>query len=350
MTAAGRIHLPDLDGVIQVTARRLPLLQRPERWVIASGDLKIATSMERVQLTGDLTAIAGYVEALPTGLPSLSDDVVVTRIGSEAQQPARRFALGFDLGVNLGDAFYVHGLGLDARAAGTVRLRSAGRGVITATGAIEARDGRYEGAGQRLDISRGRVNFQGSLENPGIDVLALKRGLPVEVGVSITRTVKEPLVRLYSDPPMADSEIMSWLVLGHPGDQSQGDNLALLQTAQGLLSRKQDGGIAGQVARTLGMDDISLRSGDIRSASSLLPRTAVAGDLRGDDSTRPTATTQILSVSKRLGEAITLGYEQALTGSENVLQLSYRISQRLRLVARAGTENALDLVYSFAFD
>ncbi len=204
--------------------------------------------------------------------------------------------------------------------------------------------------GQKLDITRARLNFQGPPENPAIDVLAIKRGLPVEVGVSITHTVKDPLVRLYSDPAMADAEIMSWLVLGHPGEQSQADNLALLQTAQGLLSRRQDGGVTGRVAKTLGMDDISLRSGELRSAGSLLPKTAVAGDLHGDDATRPTATTQILSVSKRVGDAITLGYEQALTGSENVLQLSYRISQRLRLVARAGTENALDLVYSFAFD
>ena len=35
---------------------------------------------------------------------------------------------------------------------------------------------------------------------------------------------------------------MSWLVLGHGGEQSQADNLALLQTAQGLLSRKEGPG------------------------------------------------------------------------------------------------------------
>lgn len=348
--ATGRVKLPDLVGEIRVAARRLPMLQRPDRWVIASGDLKIETSMQRVQLTGDITALAGYVEAIPAGLPSLSTDVVVSRAGSETVQSARRLELGFDLGVHLGDSFYVRGLGVSARSEGTIRLRSAGRGAVTASGAIETKDGRYEGFGQKLEITRGRLNFQGSPENPGIDVLALRRGLPVEVGVSITRTVKDPLVRLYSDPVMGEGEIMSWLVLGHGGEQSQADNLALLQTAQGLLSRREGPGVAGRIAQTLGMDDISLRSGELRSASSLLPKSGVAGELHGDDSTRPTATTQILSVSKRLSDAFTLGYEQAMSGSENVLQLSYRISQRLRLVARTGTENALDLVYSFAFD
>ncbi len=118
VSATGRVKLPDLVGVIQVTARRLPMLQRPDRWVIASGDLKIETSMQRVQLTGDLTALAGYVEAIPAGLPSLSTDVVVSRAGSETVQPARRLELGFDLGINLGDSFYVRGLGVSARAEG----------------------------------------------------------------------------------------------------------------------------------------------------------------------------------------------------------------------------------------
>jgi translocation and assembly module TamB len=204
VSATGRVRLPDMAGAIQVSARRLPLLQRPDRWVIASGDLQIETSLQRVQLTGDLTALAGYVEAIPAGLPSLSNDVVVSRASGEPVQAARRLELGFDLGINLGNSFYVRGLGVNARAEGSMRLRSAGRGAVTASGSIEAKDGRYDGFGQKLEITRGRLNFQGPPENPGIDVLALRRGLPVEVGVSITRTVKDPLVRLYSDPAMGE--------------------------------------------------------------------------------------------------------------------------------------------------
>jgi translocation and assembly module TamB len=32
------------------------------------------------------------------------------------------------------------------------------------------------------------------------------------------------------------------------------------------------------------------------------------------------------------------------------VQLSYQLTRRVSVIARAGTENALDLVYSFAFD
>ena len=39
-----------------------------------------------------------------------------------------------------------------------------------------------------------------------------------------------------------------------------------------------------------------------------------------------------------------------VAGTESVVQLTYRLSQRLYLVARAGTASAFELVYSRAFD
>ena len=50
---------------------------------------------------------------------------------------------------------------------------------VTATGTIEAKEGRYEGFGQRLVIRRARLNFQGAPDNPSLDVLAVREGLPV---------------------------------------------------------------------------------------------------------------------------------------------------------------------------
>jgi translocation and assembly module TamB len=349
LSATGQLRLRDLDGLVRVQAQQLPLLQRPDRWLVASGDAQIEASLRRLQLNGSFSAVAGYFEASPSGLPSLSSDVVVvTRRSDASDRKAAPFELGFDVGFDLGNSLYVEGAGVSARAEGQLRVRSAGRGAVTATGAIETKDGRYDGFGQHLAITRGRLNFQGPLGDPGIDALALRTGLPVEVGVSITGTASKPLVRLHSDPAMSDSETMSWLVLGHAGDQTKADNLALLQAASGLLAGSE-AAPAGRFARSLGVD-ISLRSGDLNSAGSLLPQSSVAGDLRGDRSNTPTTTTEILSIAKRINDKVTIGYEQALSGTEYVVQVSYRLSQRLSVMARAGTDNALDLVYSIAFD
>ena len=349
VSASGELELRDAQGSIRVEASHLPLLQRPDRWVVASGNATIRASLERAQIDGDFTADAGWVELTRSGLPSLSSDVVIVRPGTEVAAREPRFALGFDLGIDLGPAFYVKGAGLDARVEGRLRLRSPGRGAITATGTIDAKEGRYEGFGQRLKIERARLNFQGALDNPSLDVLAVRPGLPVEVGVTVTRTASNPLVRLYSDPPMADPEVMSWLIYGHAGDQTRADNLALLQAAASAITGDEQG-IAGKFAQSLGIDEVTLRSGELRSAGSLLPQSSVAGDLRGDRVNTASASTEILSIGKRINESITISYEQAIAGTESVVQLTYRLTQRLYLVARAGTENAFDLVYSWTFD
>jgi translocation and assembly module TamB len=267
-------------------------------------------------------------------------------------EPEQPFRLGFDLSVDLGRAFYLRGSGLDTRVAGAVRVRTEGKGIIRASGAVNTVGGVYEGYGQKLRISRGRVNFQGPVENPSLDILALRPDLPQDagdIGVSITRTAANPLIRLYSDPQLSDYQTLSWLVLGRPAEQSGGDNVALARAAVGLLAGSGEG-LPSTLARQLGIDEISLRSGQVGTGTSLLPRQSVAGNLRGDTVGTAGAGAEIVTVGKRVNEALSISYEQALSGAANVVMLSYQLSRRISLIARAGTENALDVVFSFAFD
>jgi translocation and assembly module TamB len=346
LAISGRLQLRDLAGVLQVAAQRMPVLQAADRWVRADGGANIVFDQKRVQVNGAFAASAGFIDFSRPNLPTLSGDVQVVR-NVEAPRAAREAPIGFafDLGIDLGPAFYLRGLGLDTRIDGAVRLRSDGR-AVRATGSVEARGGVYQGFGQRLSIERGRVNFQGPLENPGLDVLALRKGLPVEVGVAITRTAQNPLIRLYSGETMNDLQILSWLVLGRPPEESGADNTALATAAAGLLTGTSEG-IPKQLARRLGIDEFGLRTGELAGGPSLLPRTAVAGNIRGE---RQTASAEILTVGKRLSDNITVSYEQALAGGESVVQVIYRLSRRVWVVGRAGTDNALDLVYTIVFD
>jgi len=352
LTASGRVKLPELDGVVQVQLVKLPILQRPDRWLVATGGANIVASPKRIQLNGAAVADAGFIDFSHGDAPTLSSDINVVRSSEDGNDPvsarsAGRVAFDFDVAIDLGPAFLLRGSGLDTRAEGALRLKHEGGGQIRATGTIEAKDGTFEGYGQKLAIERGRVNFQGPIENPGLDILALRKGLPVEVGVTVTRTAANPLIRLYSDPPLADFETLSWLVLGRAAEQSGSDNLALARAAIGLLGGTGEG-ISSQLARRLGIDDISLRGGDLSSTTSMLPRESVAGRVRGTNTNAVGG--EIVSIGKRLNDAVTLSYEQSVNGAGNVVQLSYQLSRRLSLIARAGTENALDLVYTFAFD
>jgi translocation and assembly module TamB len=56
------------------------------------------------------------------------------------------------------------------------------------------------------------------------------------------------------------------------------------------------------------------------------------------------------TIGKRVNDAIRISYEHAMSGTVSIVQLSYQLSRRVSIVTRAGTENALELVYSVAFD
>jgi len=169
----------------------------------------------------------------------------------------------------------------------------------------------------------------------------------VVVGVTITRTVANPLIRLYADPPMSEQETLSWLVLGRPADSDRLDNPALARAALALLAGNEEG-LPSQLVRQLGIDELTIRSGTVGSPGSLLPQRTVAGTLRAD--TGVGAAREIVVVGKRINESITVTYEQALAGAANALLIAYRLSDRLSLVAQAGSNNGLNLVYSVAFD
>jgi translocation and assembly module TamB len=350
LEATGMVKLPSLEGVVQVRMEKFPLLQRSDRWLVATGGANLVYTPERAQLNGAAVVDAGFIDVSRRDAPTLSDDVVVHRRSDaprEATAERKQFAFDFDVTAELGSAFVLRGSGLDSRIAGALRVRHEGKGIVRATGTLNTRDGTYQGYGQNLTIRRGRVLFNGPIDNPGLDILALRSGLPVEVGISVTRTAQNPLVRLYSDPAMPDFETLSWLVLGRQPEEGRGDNAALASAALGLLGGGGEG-MSTTLARRLGIDEFTIRSGTGASTTSLLPRQAVAGRLRTDGTN--TLTSDIVTIGKRLSDDLTLSYEQVVGGSGGIAQLAYRLSRRFSVVARAGTDNALELVYAFSFD
>jgi translocation and assembly module TamB len=348
--AVGRIALRSLTGSIGVQATQLPVLQRADRWMVVSGEGGITLSPQRAELYAKLTVDGAYInfDGLRGGR-SLPNDVVVTRAGTQRKATAAApVDVTLDVRGDLGQRFYIEGAGLEARLAGAVNLT--GRpSQLRADGGVRTVDGVYAGYGQRLRIERGIVTFQGPVDNPALNVLAVRAGLPVEVGVAISGTAQRPFVRLHSDPSMSDTEKLNWLVLGRPPGASDGNDRALLSAAASALFAGQADSASASLMRTLGLDQITLQSG--QSSASLLPRETVAGRLRSSGmTTSSSAAADFLAVGKRVNDDLFLSFEQALSGAEYFVALNYRLTRQLSLIARAGSTNALDLVYSIAFD
>ena len=95
--------------------------------------------------------------------------------------------------------------------------------------------------------------------------------------------------------------------------------------------------------KQFGLDDVSIRSGNIGSSGSLLPDRTVAGDVNRDSDSR--LATQFLVASKTFANGITLSVEQALAGADTVGRASYRLSRRWSVDLKGGAVNGIALVY-----
>ncbi|WP_374341800.1 translocation/assembly module TamB domain-containing protein [Methyloversatilis sp.] len=336
LSAHGRVDLASARANIVVDIHRFVPLQGGEQWLMLSGDGSVSGSArEGMALKLALKADAGLFTVPEQSAPTLGDDVVVKgRTVDEAAGPPLDLAIAIDLGERL----YFKGRGLDTRLAGQLALRDEGRG-LRATGTIRTVDGRYRAYGQELSIERGVISFQGSVDNPGLNVRAIRPDLPVQAGVEVSGTVQKPRVRLVSDTAMPDSEKLSWIVLGRGQDRAGGSDLSLLATAASALLGGED--ITGSLAQSLGLDQIALT----QSSATTGPRSQVVTS----SNNATTVGGQVVSVGKRLSSNALLTYEQGVAGATSVVKLTWNLTRHLALIGSTGTEQAVDVRYVFSF-
>ena len=303
--------------------------------------VELAERYDFVVVADEPYLMLGFGDAPP---PSLSDDVVI--LGNTAPAGGA-FKVAAKVTINLGGAFYVNALGLDTRLAGELQIVARNGLAPSATGQISTVGGVFEGYGQKLEIERGLVSFQGPLERPALNIVALRKGLEVEAGVAITGTARRPQVRLVSEPSVPDPAKLSWIVLGRAPDESNGADLALLIPAAQALLGGTGGGISSQLAGSLGLDQISVGQGDLNSVSRGATSSVV------DSGTRVSAdgsvSGQVVTLGKRLSAEAFISFEQSLVGAASIVKLSYQLSRRVSVVARGGTDNAVDMYYTFVF-
>ncbi len=246
-----------------------------------------------------------------------------------------------DAQLSLDNHVWFQGRGLDARLDGSLHVTGEIGTALRGQGTIRAVGGTYQGYGQSLSIERGILSFNGPLDNPRIDVLALRKGLPVEAGVEIVGTTTHPRVRLVSTPDVPEPEKLSWLVLGRgAADASVGDMGVLMAAARAMLGNNNPG---SDLTQKFGIDEVKIGRADTNSVLGVLPQSTVAGR------TGTPAASDVVSVGKRLNRNLQLTYEQGLADVEGALKITYHISRQFQLLARVGYLPGLDAVYRWSF-
>jgi translocation and assembly module TamB len=337
--AEGEIDLVAHTGSLRFKADRAALTQLPSRFLAVSGEATLKADPHGTSVTASLKADAGWVGALATALPSVSDDVVVVR--KSAPQPSADDTEGkepmrIDVQLALGNRVWFQGRGLDTRLDGNLHVTGQLGTPLRGNGTIRTTSGTYKGYGQDLAIERGVLTFSGPIENPQLNVLALRKGLAVEAGVEILGTTTHPRVRLVSSPDVPEPEKLSWLVLGRgAADASVSDAGVMVAAAQAMMGDTQGEGFT----RKLGIDEVRIGRAETNSNLGVLPQSTVAGRTG-----TPTAS-EVVSIGKSLNRNVQLTLEQGLSDTEGALKVTYRISRQMQLLLRAGYLPGIDAVY-----
>ncbi len=163
------------DGVsasITWSADKFALFNRPHTQLVLSGEGTLALKDKVVTLTGAIKADRGYFELPPSRPDELGSDVVVRgRERARGDASSQRLPFAVDAALDFGDQFVFIGQGFNSGLTGKLHVRTSVNRELVGDGTISAVRGTYTAFGQRLAIDRGRLYFNGPLNNPGIDVL-----------------------------------------------------------------------------------------------------------------------------------------------------------------------------------
>ena len=324
----GRVNLigsdPDVD--VKVTLDRFEALSKPTQQLTLSGEANLLyLPVKGLTLTGLVKVDRARFDFPKSSAPSLSDDVVV--LGRPEKEQATSTPINLDLTLDLNNAFRFNGQGLDVLMGGQLRLLAKPGDDVQGQGQIKVVRGRYKAYGQDLIIRRGYITFIDELTNPTLNIRAERRASPVGAGVEVTGSLEKPNTVLVADEAMSDKDKLSWLILGRPSSGDSDD--AAIAAAAGAW-------LAGNINDKVGIvDNIGLETRRTRNTET--------GEMN--------AAEQVINVSKRLTNKLSVGYEYGLTSAESTVKLIYYISRSFQAIGRIGSySSGGEVRYTRRFD
>jgi translocation and assembly module TamB len=308
---------------ITVTGQKFLAADLPAAKVTVSPNLTIKRSPEGLNLNGKVTLDSADVDVsrLPgAGTTKASSDVVIVD-DKQKQEAATNLPFTADLTVDLGEHTHLVGFGLDGRLSGSLDVRERPGRVTTGQGQI-AIDGTYKAYGQNLKIEQGQLVFAGTpIDNPGLNIRAARTLTPnatvdegQKVGLLVSGTASRPVLTVFSNPVMEQSDALSYLVTGKPLSQAKGGEGSAVGAAAQALGSAAGDLLAKNVGARIGVDDIGVSSSD-----------ALGG-------------TSAFTVGKYLSPKLYISYGVGLFDPGQVITLRYIFTHRWNFEAQNATD------------
>ncbi|CAD5110538.1 Translocation and assembly module subunit TamB [Pseudomonas carbonaria] len=304
-----------LDGDLQVRGERLPVNVEPYAKLEVEPNLVARLAEGRLAIAGQVRVPRGAIEVreLPPSTVKVSDDAVVVGRQKEEEQALQ---MAMDIEVEVGsDKLTFKGFGLTAELAGSLKIGDN----LETHGELKLDKGRYRAYGQRLNIRRARLLFTGPIDQPYLDIEAIRRVDEVVAGLRISGSAAQPRTQVFAEPAMSEEQALSYLVLGRPLGGTGEDSNMLAQAALGL-GLAGSSSITGSLAQSLGISDFQLDTSGSGQSTSVV-------------------------ASGKLSERLSLRYGVGVFEPANTIALRYELTRRLFLEAASGIASSLDLFY-----
>lgn len=309
-----------LDVDISLQGTRLPITVEPYAKLEAAPDLKITLQGDKLAVSGKVLIPKGEitVRQLPPSTVKVSDDTVI--VGAQTNEGKPPMAIAMDVNVEVGqEKLSFSGFGLTANLAGHVHIGDN----LDTRGELNLNDGRYRAYGQRLTIRKARLLFAGPVDQPYLDIEAIRQTDDVIAGIRLSGSAEQPTTTVFSEPAMSQEQALSYLVLGRPLSTNGEDNNMVAQAAL-ALGLAGSSSTAGKLASGLGIKDFDLDtsgSGD---------KTAVVA-------------------SGKITDKLSLRYGVGVFEPANTIALRYMLSKKVYLEAAGGVASSLDIFYKRDF-
>ncbi len=336
----------------RLTGDRFQTIYFPELQAQMSPKLTIWGTPGKIAVSGEIrmpdVAIIGAQSARTV---AASPDVV--RAGKT--KPAAKklpFELDCRIKILLGESVLFKASGIDAKLDGAIDLQFQNLEKIFGRGEIRVVKGRFQTYGVNLDIVRGRLYYAGGpINQPSLDILALKTVGDVKAGVTVTGKLQTPLIKLYSDPVMQETDILAYIVLGHPlGTDTRQANLVAV-AAGALLSSQQAQGLQGQIKERLGLSSFDISAGVVEKNGKMgYKPVRVAPSGTGVAASSDSVGETMVTVGRYLTPNLYVSYGRSLFTGGNLFSLRYNLSKSWQVESQTGDASGVDIYYKLEFN
>lgn len=331
---------PDARNVFEFWGENLRIYNTANIHVVATPKLQLEFEDNNLLISGTVQiSEANIVQKDELTRVITSTDVVFTDDAAIDLIESLNIIPDIDIFIEDENKVRFHGFGLDAILRGKLKIEKRPDGLLTGTGRLTIKEGKYKIQGSVYHINRGHLLYPpGTLLNDPILEIRIAKRKPghveeaTEVGIYVQGSLQSPNYHLYATDDLQNTEILSRLGFG--GSQIEGEDgesQLVTQTAQ-LLADSANPFIES-LQKKLELEEISIQSAESQR---------IITTHGGYDT--------VLVVGKSLSKNIYVQFIQGMLEPLSLLRLKYFLTPRIAVGVETSTMESLGGDLSFSME